>query len=419
MDARVEQLVLDYLRRLEDAARGRLGPAEQVAFMARSRAAVARQIGETRAEGADDVRRLLRRFGDPDRLAAGERQRLDRLGQPVPGTRDGVKQGGMPQKDTGQDDPRRNGLRRSGSPSAATQALSGTAKGPSGTAKGPSGTADGPPGAADGPSGAAEQSPGTAEGSPGGAGEPGGARPASPAVPAASRRPRGRPAAAVGPGRQPGAAPALHRPMTAGWRPGQGTAPDHTADPVPGLRLGSRWPRPVAPPAAAGAPGPVAVPGSGRDNEQAPSGASDWEPGSAEPGTAGPGWPAGLLAVVRKHPLECVAILLIGLGGLIDPWPLWPVGALAMLASPLWGVWDKLAAVAIPLGFALIGAITLAGFSAHPPGLSGYAHEVHVEGWSLMRAGAVLGAAYLARRMQRGSRPRREPPWQRVPPAGG
>jgi hypothetical protein len=168
--------------------------------------------------------------------------------------------------------------------------------------------------------------------------------------------------------------------MTARWRPGRdqparrapGAAPDRTAGPDPG--------------------------------------------GGAEPGSAVPGWLGALLAVVRSHPLECLAVLLIGLGGLIDPWPLWLIGALAVFASPLWDVRDKLAAVAIPLGVALVGAVAAAGFTAHVPGLSGYVHEVRLDGWNLMRAGAVLGAVYLARRIQRGRRPRREPPWHRPPP---
>jgi hypothetical protein len=168
--------------------------------------------------------------------------------------------------------------------------------------------------------------------------------------------------------------------MTARWRPGRdlpgrpapGAAPDRTAGPGPG--------------------------------------------GGAEPGSAGGGWLGGLLTVARKHPLECLAVVLIGLGGLIDPWPLWLIGALAVIAAPLWDVRDKLAAVAIPLAVALVGAVALAGFSAHPPGLSGYAHAVRVDGWNLLRAGAVLGAVYLARRVQRGRRPRREPPWRQLPP---
>jgi hypothetical protein len=329
MDAAAEQLVLDYLRRLEDAARGRLGAAERMAFMARSRVAVARQISETRATEPAEVQRLLRRFGDPGGLAARERQRLDRE----------------------------------------------TPAGPGGavTALRPEGA-----GAASGLDGAAM------------ARDLNGAGPASGGVqrhvapaPQAARLP-GRLAAAAA-GRPSATAPALHRPMTARWRPGRdvparlapGAAPDRTAGPGPGT-------------------------------------GGDGEPG-AERGTGGAGWLGGVLAVVRKHPLECLAVVLIGLGGLIDPWPLWLIGALAVLASPLWDMRDKLAAVAIPLAAALVGAVAAAGFAARPPGLSGYAHEVRVDGWNLLRAGAVLGAIYLARRIRRGRRPRREPPWRRPP----
>jgi hypothetical protein len=77
MDASAEQLVLDYLSELADAAQRILRPDERLTFMARSRAAIARQIGETRVAEAKDVRRLLGLFGDPERLAAQERQRLD------------------------------------------------------------------------------------------------------------------------------------------------------------------------------------------------------------------------------------------------------------------------------------------------------------------------------------------------------
>lgn len=174
-------------------------------------------------------------------------------------------------------------------------------------------------------------------------------------------------------------------------------------------------------PAPAGSPGPARRSGSGWDDGPDPvdddwEADDDWDLAEEEPGAGGRGWLSGVLAVVREHPLECAAIVLIGLGGLIAPWPLWPIGVLAMLVSPLWDVRDKLAAVAIPLAVALAGAIAAAGFSAHPPGMSGYAHEIRVEGWNLLRAGAVVGAVYLARRMQRGRRPRREPPWRRMPP---
>ena len=340
MDAAAEQLVLDYLRGLEDAARSGLGAGERMAFMARSRAGVARQIGETRATEPAEVRQLLRRFGDPDRLVAHERQRLDR------------------------EAPRLTGLNGVGA--ATDQNGRHEAPDQNGTDEAPDQNGAGAGAASDQNGGRAAPDENVAEPAP---------EPAPAAWPAVRL-------AGAGNGRRPSAAPPLHRPMTARWRPGRelpvrparGAAPDRTAGPGPD-------------------PG-----------------------GGGEAGATGGGWLGVVLTVVRQHPLECLAIVLIGLGGLIAPWPLWLIGALAMLASPVWSVRDKLAAVAIPLAVALVGAVAAAGFAARPPGLSGYVHEVRVDGWNLLRAGAVLGAAYLARRLQRGRRPRREPPWRRPPP---
>src|ERR1700733_7594793 len=84
MEARAEQIVLDYLRLLEDAAQEELTPQQRQTFLARSRAAIARQVGETRAEHPPDVERLLRQFGDPQKLAAAERRRLDGTPPPEP-----------------------------------------------------------------------------------------------------------------------------------------------------------------------------------------------------------------------------------------------------------------------------------------------------------------------------------------------
>src|SRR5579875_1024917 len=77
MDAGAEQLVLDYLSELGDAAQRVLHPDERVQFMARSRVAIARQIGEQRPSGSVDVLRLLGEYGDPRKLVAAERRRLD------------------------------------------------------------------------------------------------------------------------------------------------------------------------------------------------------------------------------------------------------------------------------------------------------------------------------------------------------
>jgi hypothetical protein len=333
MDARGEQLVLDYLRQLADAAQRVLRPDERLAFMARSRAAIARQVGETRAAQASDLHRLLKRFGDPQTLVAEERQRLDRL-------------------------------------------------------------------------------PATA----------GPARPPS-AAPALDRPALDQPDQPALPDRRQ---PLQHRPMTARWRPGSDQA-SRPRSAAPGLRDLSRWagaPRRPAPsrPGGPGGPGP---PRPGRkdwwrpeDGEREPVPDSresvqedGWEPG---PAAGRPPWSAGLLVLLRSHPLECGAIALIGVGGLIEPFPWWVIGALAVLISRLWDVRDKLATVAVPVAVALIGAIVLAGLTSKSAGLSGYAHAARVDGWDLIRAGGVLGAAYLGWRVRQGRRPRENPPWRRL-----
>ncbi|MEU5882644.1 hypothetical protein [Spirillospora sp. NPDC047279] len=70
-----EQLILEYLGRVADAAHGELSSRERLDFCDRLR----RRIEEHRA-GSDDprrVRQVLARFGDPKFLVARERRRLD------------------------------------------------------------------------------------------------------------------------------------------------------------------------------------------------------------------------------------------------------------------------------------------------------------------------------------------------------
>lgn len=72
-----EQLILEYLGRVADAAHGELSSPERLDFCNRLR----RRIEEHR-HGSDDpreVRQVLARFGDPKFLVARERRRLDEL----------------------------------------------------------------------------------------------------------------------------------------------------------------------------------------------------------------------------------------------------------------------------------------------------------------------------------------------------
>lgn len=261
MDARAEQLVLDYLRRLGEASRHVLTPQERSTFMARSQAAIAGQLGEAHGAAPADVQRLLERLGDPRELAARERQRLD------------------------------------ASASAAQR---------------PTGLAD-------------LLSP---------------APPRSPA-----------PAGLPGPGEGG---------VQVGYLPD--TPPGHATG-ITRVRLRS------------------------------------------------------VLALIRRRPLETAAVLLLGVGGLVYPFPLWLIAVVALIASRGWDARDKCAAVAIPVAFTLVAAIAIAGLFARSGSLGGYVSTVRIDGWDLIRAGAVVAAAYLVWRLRRGRRPRREPPWRRPPRA--
>jgi hypothetical protein len=152
--------------------------------------------------------------------------------------------------------------------------------------------------------------------------------------------------------------------------------------------------------ASSGQPGRGGRPGGGPTPPDAPGSGSHWRT---------------IFGLVRAHPLEIVAILLLGLGGLIAPFPLWLLGAVAVLASRLWDARDKWAALAVPTAFALIGAIAIAGLTARSGSLAGYFRTVRIDGWDLVRAGSVVAAGYLAWRVRQGRRPRREPPWRRPP----
>jgi hypothetical protein len=118
--------------------------------------------------------------------------------------------------------------------------------------------------------------------------------------------------------------------------------------------------------------------------------------------------------LARDNLLETIAILLLGLGGLILPYVFWPVGAIVALFSRLWDVKDKSLAIAGPLLVTLAGSV----LGALIIGGSGnvvlvYTHALRVDFNILIRVGCVLRAAYLAWRVTQGPRVK-VPPWQRV-----
>jgi len=118
--------------------------------------------------------------------------------------------------------------------------------------------------------------------------------------------------------------------------------------------------------------------------------------------------------LARDNLLETIAILLLGLGGLILPYVFWPAAAVVALFSRLWDLKDKSLAIAGPLLVTLAGSV----LGALIIGGSGnvvvvYTHALRVDFNILIRVGAVLTAAYLAWRVTQGPRVK-VPPWQRV-----
>jgi hypothetical protein len=270
------------------------------------------------------------------------------------------------------------------------------------------------------------------------------------------------------PARGPAPWPAL--PPQRRERPGQGGGPGPAEGPEPGPELSPRrgdgsglaeGPEPGPEPALEPGPGRAngaapekgPVPGPGRANVAGPEKGPESGPGRANvagpragpgPGTdpAGPDGRAGGRAalsaaaaaaargresvaavvgpfalqawvLVRRHPLECAAIFLLGLGGLIYP-PVWLLGAVLALPSRLWDTRDKLIGVAAPAMLAIIGGAGLAtAVSSNHTSGTAYLHTALVIGGFLIRAGAVLGAAYLGWRVRRGQRQPAPPSWHR------
>jgi hypothetical protein len=126
-------------------------------------------------------------------------------------------------------------------------------------------------------------------------------------------------------------------------------------------------------------------------------------------------WLAALSAaswvMARRHPLEAAAVVVLGLGGLIYP-PVWLAGALLATTSRLWDIRDKMTGLAVPAVLTIVGAAGLGTVISH--GSAGaYVHDALMIGGYLLRAGAVLGAAYLTWRVRVGQRQPPQSPWRR------
>jgi hypothetical protein len=407
-------MIREYLGHVSDAATKVLPKGDRLLFVGRTRAAIEAQVGPLASAEADDVLSTLTALGEPEDLAKRERERLysarrrgaaaapptlwkpskeSRRGPaPAPaaarraGPAEARKPRAWPHRGlTGPDEPK---PAESGTPAPQPEpapAVPRQADSPEATAV-PAKT----PAARTPPVETPAILPPTEE---------------SPSVdaPMAGMPTTESPTVAVPPGTTPGpgqSGPGQSGPGQSG--PGQSETVQSETEPA-GTPPG--WMRPVRPAPASGETEPLSiVPGMGQagEAEEAPQTRRS-SPAAAPLAEA---W-----ALARKHPLEAVAVVLLGLGGLILPFPFWLIGGLVALRSRRWDARDKWMALAGPPLFALAVLLIRAGTS---PGnfFSDFYRARHDVGLSI-RAGCVLCASYLVWRLRRGPRLRTLPPWQR------
>ena len=120
-----------------------------------------------------------------------------------------------------------------------------------------------------------------------------------------------------------------------------------------------------------------------------------------------------LARLARRQPLESAAVVLLGIGGLILPFPLWLLGGLLTIWSRIWMTRDKWIAIIGPPVFALVGTLVIAVIiGGRGNGFTMYVHAMRLDIGYLLRAGSLLCAIYLVLQARRGP-VRRLPPWRR------
>lgn len=113
----------------------------------------------------------------------------------------------------------------------------------------------------------------------------------------------------------------------------------------------------------------------------------------------------------RRHPVQAIAILFLGIGGALFP-PFWLIGAVMAVSSRRWDALDKWLGLGLPVFLTVLAAVIGTTMAGH----SGIGHDVHL-GWVcadiFSRLTAFLGACYLAWRCTRQRRSPHTPPWHR------
>jgi hypothetical protein len=397
-----EQLIRDYLNRLSVAARTRLQSDDRRAFLARTREFIETQSGARDTADPAAVMRILSGLGEPEAAVERESVRLAALRsqRAAAGRADLWKSRARGSPPTEEGRPRGQPANENGATPAA----------------GPDPAPSPPKTAGRDLTGeiAITSRPISARWKPGAPLKP---RPARP-----QRVPRPRRGKSPGPERSgtaerdsdaglsaaegrlswSGAAPSPGPVRPAGSRPG-------AAAPAPAATAPPREPAPAAAGPANGVPTPPRMTTARQRRLQL-----------IQPTDVTHGIAAGAADAWRQHRLEVVAVALLALGGLIFPLVIWLLGLLIWLlgvamAIPLklWSPLDKLLSLAGPLALVIAGTAIALSIGGARHNAAAYGHEALAEAADLFKVGTLLGALYLAWRIQRGRRAPAEPPWVR------
>jgi hypothetical protein len=453
-----QQMIQDYLVRVSAAAQKVLPKGDRLLFVGRTRATIEAQVGPIASADADEVAAVLGALGDPEERAKQERERLysarrrgaaaqpaklwkpDKPSKPDRAARRDTKP--LPRTRR----PRGSGsrlIRRygpwPGEPEASGGApAGGTPTGGTPTGKAGRGPETGGPAPADaplvdsqdtgqqapdGPAGGGHGPDGQADGGPAGGGQGTGGQALGGRD--AGQQAAGGPVVVAGPDGQVPRGPQSRQPAPVQTKPAQPQPAWPVIGPGASRPSDGRGPADGSEPAQDGAPADA----DGSAQASTPTrlaAADDTQPSSIVPGMEPAeedeplggkklGRPEPLTeawAFVRRQPLESVALLLVGVGGLIYPFPLWLIGAVVSVRSRRWDKRDKWLAFTGPVLFT-IAALIVMGITGPGNFFVAFGHATHHFG-VLLRAGSLLCAGYLVWRLRRGPRRRRVPPWQRV-----
>jgi hypothetical protein len=390
MSPTAEQLVRDYLNGLSIAARDCLKPRDRHALLVRVRTRIEAEVGGVATASAVLVQSVLAELGDPAALIEAERARRSNAQVPDAGS----PVAGSDPAEAGDVQPLPHRIKKvvTARPNA-IPALSALPVGPKLSAAASEPGRDGQNGAT----------------APDGSQRPAAIVPPQGASPEQAKRPAGRwlSRAPRAPG-SPGAPGSPAVPGSSGSAPVPGSSGSAPAlGPPAGGRAGGQRQdigsgQEAAAPAQAGPQFEVAS-GSDRLAETATSVLE----------TIGRRVTA-LGAAVRKHKIEAVAIVLLGVGGAIYP-PVWLLGAVVALLSRVFDGRDKWLGVGLPVLLVALSAVLEVIFGGHRDSVTAYTYEAWLAAGRVSRAAAALGACYLVWPLHRGKRGPRHPPWYRPP----